>query len=50
MTFFINDQEVAQVEDDMLTSGTIGLTLDLYQEGELLVEFDDIVVTDLGEK
>lgn len=45
MTFFINSEEVGVVEDDTLTSGSIGLAFVVFeQEEELRVEFEYLAV------
>ena len=42
MTFFINGEEVAFIEDDAIESGSVGVVTELFgQDSELLVEFDN---------
>ncbi|MGD8455546.1 MAG: serine protease [Anaerolineales bacterium] len=44
-TFFINDQFVAQVEDDSILSGLIGFYAGLYEDGDRAVmEFDNVIL------
>jgi hypothetical protein len=45
MSFFINDELVDQAHDDTLSTGTIGLTLSLYDHGcSAEIEFDTVEV------
>ena len=47
LTFFINGEEVAYVEDDRIKSGSVGLVVELYEpDSELNVEFDNFVVSE----
>jgi hypothetical protein len=46
--FYINGEEVGTLEDDRLEEGTIGLALDIINQGDKLVaEFDNVLVTEL---
>jgi len=46
LTFIINDEEVATIEDDTIGSGTIGLVLELFEaDTEMYIEFENTVVT-----
>ncbi|HXW00781.1 MAG TPA: family 16 glycoside hydrolase, partial [Anaerolineae bacterium] len=45
LTFYVNGEEAATVEDDTLTRGAIGLALELYNEGDKAsVDFDNLTV------
>jgi serine/threonine protein kinase len=45
LTFYVNGEELATVEDDTLTTGAIGLALELYNEGDKAsVDFDNLTV------
>jgi len=44
LTFFINGEQVAQVEDALLKKGDIGLGAGTLAEGGILVYFDDLEV------
>jgi serine/threonine protein kinase len=51
MTLFINGQEVRAVEDDTLQRGSIGVIIDLYNEGdEATIDFDNVVVRHIGDQ
>ena len=44
-TFYINDQYVAEAEDDRLTAGDVGVAVELLDDGDSAVfEFDDFEV------
>lgn len=48
-TFYVNGIEIATLEDDTLTSGVIGLALDLYDKGDkATVDFDNLVIRSLN--
>jgi serine/threonine protein kinase len=48
-TFYVNGVEVATLEDDTLSSGAIGVALDLYEEGDkATVDFDNLVIRSLN--
>jgi hypothetical protein len=48
LTFLINEQEVATVEDETLDSGAIGLALDVFNKGDkATIDFDNLVVRQL---
>ncbi|MCL4298894.1 MAG: serine/threonine protein kinase [Anaerolineae bacterium] len=48
-TFYVNGIEVASLEDDTLSSGAIGVALDLYEEGDkATVDFDNLVIRSLN--
>jgi regulator of RNase E activity RraB len=50
LTFFINGEEVAALEDDVLEAGSIGLAVDSYDEGgEVLVSVDRVMVRELSD-
>lgn len=50
LTFFINDEEVASIEDDSLEHGAIGLTLDLFdKDSEVYIEFDNLIVYEVSQ-
>lgn len=45
LTFYINGQEVAAIENDSLNSGAIGVALDLYENGDKgTVDFDNLAI------
>jgi serine/threonine protein kinase len=45
LTFYINGLEAASIEDDTLSSGVIGVALDLYEDGDkATVDFDNLVI------
>ncbi len=45
LSFFINDEEAITIEDDTLSSGSIGVAFELYDEGNIAtVEFDNLQV------
>jgi len=45
MTFYINGEEVGTVEDDSLSSGSVGMALDVYKAGDsATVDFDNLTV------
>ena len=48
MTFFVNDEEVGQAQDRTLSSGNIGLLVESFDEGDVVVEFDDFIHLPLG--
>ncbi len=48
LTFFINGEELTTLEDATLSEGTVGLVVDMFEEGEsAAVEFDNLVVSGL---
>ena len=51
LSFLINDEEVATIEDNTLEYGSIGLVVELFEEEtEMYVEFDNLVVFEVGEE
>lgn len=49
LTFFINGQEAIAVEDDTLDGGAIGLSLEIYQAGDMAtVDFDNLVIREVA--
>ena len=45
LTFFVNGQEAATIEDDTLDSGSIGVAFELYEAADrATVDFDNLVV------
>jgi serine/threonine protein kinase len=45
LTFYINGEEAATIEDDTLSRGAIGLALELYNEGDKAsVDFDNLTI------
>jgi hypothetical protein len=45
LTFYVNGEEAATVEDNTLTGGAIGLALELYNEGDKAsVDFDNLTI------
>jgi hypothetical protein len=45
MTFFINGEEAASIEDDTLQSGSVGIAIELYNPGDTAtVDFDNLTV------
>jgi serine/threonine protein kinase len=51
MTFYINGEEVATVEDDSLPGGSVGVALDLYEAGNsATVDFDNLTIYALTEE
>jgi hypothetical protein len=44
MSFFVNGEPLATVEDDDFSSGTIGFYAATYEDPEMSVAFDDLVV------
>jgi len=50
LSFYINDEEVATIEDDTLQEGSIGLVVGLFNaDSEMYVEFDDLTVSEASE-
>lgn len=50
LSFFVNDEEAITLEDTTLDHGSIGVALELYDQGDTAtVAFDNLVVRDLGE-
>lgn len=48
-TFYVNGNEVTTLEDDTLTTGAIGLALDLYDKGDkATVDFDNLFIRSLN--
>ena len=46
LTFFINGEQVASIEDDTFTTGTVGVVADVFNiNDELEVVFDNLLVT-----
>src|SRR5690606_15926185 len=41
MTFFVNDEQVGEASDRRLISGDIALQIESFDEGGVVVEFDD---------
>lgn len=51
LAFFVNGQELTTIEDNTLSSGTVGLVVDMFeQETEAVVEFDNLLIRELGEE
>lgn len=48
MIFYVNDEEVGQAQDRTLSSGNIGLLVETFDEGDVVVEFDDFIHLPLG--
>ena len=46
-TFSVNGEQVAQVEDDALRRGDVGLYAGAFGEGGVVIAFDDLTVTPL---
>ncbi|MBI1878654.1 MAG: DUF1080 domain-containing protein, partial [Chloroflexi bacterium] len=45
LTFYINGQQVAAIENNTLDSGAIGMALDVYKNGDkVTVDFDNLVI------
>ncbi len=44
MTFWINDEQVAQLTDDRLSSGQVGLEASVYDAGKAAVEFTNFSI------
>ncbi len=50
LNFFINDEEVAELNDDSLEYGSIGLVFDVFEEdGELMVDIDNLIIHEIEE-
>ncbi len=48
-TFFINGQEVATIEDNTLDGGSIGVILEVFEEGDnVVVDFDNLIIREIG--
>jgi hypothetical protein len=47
LIFFVNDQEVGRVTDNTLDAGDIGLVVETFGEGGVLVAFDNFTVMPL---
>ena len=43
MIFYVNDEEVGQVRDRTLTSGDIGFLVETFDDGDVVIEFDDFI-------
>ncbi len=49
LTFFVNGQRLTTLEDDTLAAGTVGLVMDMFEEGKsAAVEFDNLVIRAIG--
>ncbi|MEW5960005.1 MAG: family 16 glycoside hydrolase, partial [Chloroflexota bacterium] len=49
LTFFVNDEELTSLEDDTLAEGTVGLIIDMFEEGKsTAVQFDNLVIRELN--
>ncbi len=44
LTFYVNDEQIAQVEDDALRRGDVGMAAGLLKEGSTQVLFDNLEV------
>jgi hypothetical protein len=45
LTFFINGEKAASIEDDTLQAGSIGMAIELYEAGDsVTVDFDNLTV------
>lgn len=49
MTFILNDEEIGQVQDRSLNSGNIGILVETFTQGDVVVEFDDFIYFPLGD-
>jgi len=49
MRFFVNDEMLAEVEDDTFSSGDVGLLAGTFAEGGVEVHFDNLLVRALAE-
>jgi hypothetical protein len=48
LTFFVNGEQLTTLEDDTLAAGTVGLLMDMFEEGEsAAVEFDNLVIREI---
>ncbi len=48
LTFFVNDQQLTTLNDDTVTSGQIGLVVDMFEDDtEATVSFDNLVIRSL---
>ncbi len=51
MSFFINDELLIVLENDVLSHGRIGLIVDMYEQGKsTAVNFDNVIVRPLGDE
>lgn len=47
LTFWVNDEEVAQVEDNTFSSGDVAVFAETFEEGGVVIEFDNFSFTPL---
>lgn len=48
LTFFVNGEQLTTLEDDALAAGTVGLLMDMFEEGEsAAVEFDNLIIREI---
>lgn len=47
LTFWVNDEEVAQIEDNTFSSGDVAVFAETFEEGGVVVEFDNFSFTPL---
>ena len=49
LTFFVNGEQLTRLEDDTLGAGTVGLVVDMFEEGQsAVVEFDNLLIREIG--
>ena len=50
LSFMVNDQELATIEDDTILEGQVGLVVDMFEEGQTAtVHFDNLIISDGSE-
>ncbi len=49
ISFFVNGEELTQLEDDTLVAGTVGLIIDIFEDDtSATVDFDNLVIREVG--
>ena len=48
LTFFVNGEQLTQLEDDTLSAGTVGLLVDIFEDdSSAAVDFDNLIIREL---
>jgi serine/threonine protein kinase len=49
LSFFVNGEELTQLEDDTLSAGTVGFIIDIFEDDtSATVDFDNLVIREVG--